>query len=1081
LPGSIPKMKPAFNKLSLFVALAMLILLIGGATHIVIKLLHLDSYKEQILSELQKALNRQVTYETGTVSFRFGPQFVFTHVAVKEKEGTANFISADRLVVNLAFIPLLEKTLVVSEIVLDKPLVNISRDQSGVFNFSDLLEERKEEIALQIKGVRLRNGTIAIIDRRAAPQGLVTTLADADLTLDQPGRGKSNSFKLSATIAHQGKRGSLTLAGSAKVPARDKPLGDTELNAVFTAKNINVAHFWPYYSSYVPFRQILGQLNLDGSLKGKLRQFSSKGKVRVTAGQFDYPQVFHNVLTPRNLNLSYDMELNPTAVLVKSLDLTVDGLNVKGSCAIRDINTGDPRITARARTSTFDLQNFAQYIPYGIIVKDTADYIEQHIKGGIYRLDDGRLDGRVSQIAHMERGDNYNVLYIFGRVEKGLVTYGPDVPTFNNIKGTLEMRGKDFNLMKMSGNFGGSPFTLDGKITDYPLDTPSGYPFTMKITPRQPELAWLLGKGKGGRLGFSGESTLLLSGAGFTSGYNLGGEWNLTPSSYSYPELINKPTGRANTLSFKGSINKQEARLSSLQFNLEPMVLAIGASYRFTGKRQLALDIKSNQFPVHDVAAMLPRARKYQAAGRLQGTIHGEGQDKDLTDLHWGGNILFVGFSCKPGTDVKTVSNLSGTVNFSGDTWETQQLQGRLGNSFFYAKGKLVGLTNPALNMTFSSPSLDPADLGLHVPQKELRLARVQGNIALKDNSLQIKSLTSQLNNSVVNLKGTVDDLRNPSVDVSVTSPYLEMEDVILLCGLEPIKKKEAAAAPLEIRASIQADAGKARGIDFEKLHSTATYENNILYLHPVECSTLDGHFSGRVRIDFGASGAPRYQLNYNLKKVSAESFTHAIGIRKGELTGTLTIQGELTAKGKTGEELKKTALGSARILFEEGSIKKFAILSKIFSILNVSQLLKFQLPDMVAGGMPYNSIKATFAIRDGIAACNDLYVDSDAMNISVVGKVDLVRDELDATIGVKPLQTVDKVVSHIPIVGWILTGKNKALITAYFEAKGKLADPTVRAIPVKSMARGVFDIFRRAFELPARLITDTGEVIIGK
>jgi uncharacterized protein YhdP len=135
----------------------------------------------------------------------------------------------------------------------------------------------------------------------------------------------------------------------------------------------------------------------------------------------------------------------------------------------------------------------------------------------------------------------------------------------------------------------------------------------------------------------------------------------------------------------------------------------------------------------------------------------------------------------------------------------------------------------------------------------------------------------------------------------------------------------------------------------------------------------------------------------------------------------------------------------------------------------------------MVAGGMPYNEITATLAIKDGMISCNDLYVDSDALNISAVGKMDLIKDELDATIGVKPLQTVDKVVSRIPIVGWILTGKNKALITAYFEAKGKLEDPTVTAIPVKSMAKGVFNIFKRVFELPGKLFTDTGEVIIGK
>jgi len=172
----------------------------------------------------------------------------------------------------------------------------------------------------------------------------------------------------------------------------------------------------------------------------------------------------------------------------------------------------------------------------------------------------------------MERGDNYNVLFINGRVEKGVVSYGPNNPTFNSIKGTLEMRGKNFNLINMSGKFGGSPFTLDGNITDYPLATPAGYPFTMTITPNQAELAWLLGKGMGAKFGFIGKSTLHLSGTGSSTDYNLSGEWLLTPAAYSYPDLINKPAGRPNSLVFTANVTRQEMKISSFQFNLAPMV-----------------------------------------------------------------------------------------------------------------------------------------------------------------------------------------------------------------------------------------------------------------------------------------------------------------------------------------------------------------------------------------------------------------------------------------------------------------------------------------------------------------------------
>ena len=52
----------------------------------------------------------------------------------------------------------------------------------------------------------------------------------------------------------------------------------------------------------------------------------------------------------------------------------------------------------------------------------------------------------------------------------------------------------------MSGIFGESPLSLEGKIADYPLTTPSTYPFSMTMTPSPKEVTWLLGKDRGDKM-----------------------------------------------------------------------------------------------------------------------------------------------------------------------------------------------------------------------------------------------------------------------------------------------------------------------------------------------------------------------------------------------------------------------------------------------------------------------------------------------------------------------------------------------------------------------------------------------------
>ena len=1046
--------------------------------------LQLDTYKSQILDEIQNSLKRKVLYGRGEFSIRRGPAFSFYDVTVKEHDGSSDFLTSERIDLRLSLLHLLEKKIVITELNLKKPKILFIREKEGTFNISDLLEQKKSDFSLDPFDVWLSHATIHFLDRAASPKGVALRLEDAELILGKLVNGKKTEFKLTGLLNDgEGAESPVTFGGFLRLPAEEGKWTSLEMNAKLKASGLQPASFWTYYSDFVPFRKVGGRFDLDIAVKGKPTSFSSSGGLKIAGLRFEYPQVFHSVLVPKSVNVTYQLERTPSAVMVKSLDIKVDALKVKGSCSILDITSKDPQIVAKATTSTFRLEEFRGYIPYGIIIKDTADYIEEHIIGGTYRLDEGRLEGRVSEITHMGSGDNHKVLYIRGRVEQGVLTYGPKVPLFNSIKGTLEMKGKDFILHGMTAKFGASPFSLDGRITElYDPVPPCTYPFTMIMHPAKSEVAWIMGQSLGNKLSYSGESTLRLTGSGTTSGYSLTGDWDTTNTAYSFPGLISKHASHANTIKFQGHITKQEMRLDSLNFSLPPMSLSMSASYRYSGKPWLGVNIASNRFASQELAQLFPLADRYKVGGTLQASAQGESAAGDLEALSWRGAITMTEATFRPSDQVKPLTGINGTINFNGTRLESSNLAVRLGNSSIQGKGSLSNFSTPALQLTFSSPLLDPSDLGLHSPRKELRIARCAGSITLQDNSLQIAALSGQVNNTFLSLKGTIHDIKNPTIDIAITSPNLIWEDLLLLSALESEKQPASPpSSPLTLKATVAAERGKVRDIPFERLRSVIMLDNRILYLQPIEASIAGGRLNGTARIDLGRTGLDRrVQLGYRLENASAEQLALALDLKQQEIKGNLFLQGELTAKGDSAADIKRTALGSASIRIEDGSLRRFATLSKIFSILNVSQLLKLQLPDMVSGGMPFNKITGTFAIKDGIITTSDLYVASDAINISTVGSLNLVKDEIDATIGVKPLQTIDKVVSNIPIVGWILTGKDRTLLTAYFEAKGKVGDPQVTAVPVKGMAKGIFNIFRRIFELPAKLVTDTGEVIIG-
>jgi uncharacterized protein YhdP len=142
--------------------------------------------------------------------------------------------------------------------------------------------------------------------------------------------------------------------------------------------------------------------------------------------------------------------------------------------------------------------------------------------------------------------------------------------------------------------------------------------------------------------------------------------------------------------------------------------------------------------------------------------------------------------------------------------------------------------------------------------------------------------------------------------------------------------------------------------------------------------------------------------------------------------------------------------------------------------------MVKLKLPDMTTKGMTYNKISARTSIKEGVFSSEDFFIDGDSIQLSGSGKIDYLKKRIDLIVGIHPLQTLDFIASKIPIAGWLITDEKGKLITVHFKVDGTWDNPNVRPIPARSIGKGTLDIFRRIFQWPGKLITDTGEVIFG-
>jgi hypothetical protein len=333
-------------------------------------------------------------------------------------------------------------------------------------------------------------------------------------------------------------------------------------------------------------------------------------------------------------------------------------------------------------------------------------------------------------------------------------------------------------------------------------------------------------------------------------------------------------------------------------------------------------------------------------------------------------------------------------------------------------------------------------------------------------------------------LQGSADISRSsPRWDSTGTRRQLALRIVSSNLNLDPLLPRGEEKTPIsfeglrdwlrqwDLHVKIQGDRGTWRNIFFQDLKVEANTANERLVIRPIYFRSHGGDLWAEGWIEPTDQGV-RFEMNPRLANMDSRELIRALFSKGGDertvLTGKVHFpKVELRGEGMDLQRIKESLEGHLRLEMEKGSIERGDILAKIFSLLNVSQLFQGRLPDLKTRGLPYQRITANIRVEKGVASTEDLLVDSDAMRITAIGKVDLGKNMIDAKIGVHPLVTLDTVLSHVPIAGYILTGKDKAFVSYLYEVKGSLDDPKIEAVPLKAFGQSVFGIIKRLLETP--------------
>ncbi|MEK6531529.1 MAG: AsmA-like C-terminal domain-containing protein [Deltaproteobacteria bacterium] len=362
--------------------------------------------------------------------------------------------------------------------------------------------------------------------------------------------------------------------------------------------------------------------------------------------------------------------------------------------------------------------------------------------------------------------------------------------------------------------------------------------------------------------------------------------------------------------------------------------------------------------------------------------------------------------------------------------------------------------------ISLKTGSLKPLFLARPVVFKNL-FAKFSGNSA----SLAIESLES--GKSRVSLKARSPDISGRVFDFEISSDLFDTADFF---GSEEKRAARApedkkAIMPFSVKGRVLARNGSLWGHKFKELSASVNSTDGSVYFSPLSLELDKGRVSGSIAIHLDSKKEHAFDLGLALSEVDFETMLGAFGAKGRVLSGPVSGSIELWGKKGAGPFLGGIN-GKARIYSKEGKLWEFLFLSKIFSIVNIVSI-----GELFKEGLPYRHLTGDFSVMDGVISSGNLYLDSDSLRMSAAGDIDAVNATIDGYLAMHPFVTIDKIISRVPIAGWIITGEKKSAISMYFSIEGPLNDPKTEPAPVVSIGKNIYDVLERLVETPFELL----------
>jgi hypothetical protein len=1032
----------------------------------------LNHYRVNLATELGNRLQTPVQLGAAHVELReAGIALRFSELQIGTDQ-TRFELRADTLWLQLAWRGLLLRKPIFSEVALAGPHLRISPPPTPPPPETPA-EEPFDLAALRdfkVRRIEIEDGAIDLAWRGHAGSVQSLRLHDLSVNLYDLGLERTVSLDLSGKLSDHPSPASLVITGSVDIPATG-PWQAAVWDCALQAKGVDTTRLAELLPEHMPLTAtgvadlaLFVKRQADATVTVQADVTGRQLRVRPAPG---YPQA----IPLGHLQVAGIWQRGEDRHLFRQLAIRLDDLRLAGELSVAETPSGTA-LNGKLSNCTLPVDNLRRWIPHG--AHTDHPLFAKLQPGGLLSLETATFRGDLPSAP--QQAPRFSLDSLTGEAT-GLTWLIAAEQRAELTSLGLHLAEGQWQFTRGVGTLAGLPVAGSGSIATQGA-APPRFAFAIDSHARAEQLAALWPDKFPADLSLTGSLRVRAHLAGTPEQLTLAAHADLAQLEGRYGDYLQLPAVATAALTVQGQGTSNTLTIEQASLDYPPLHGTLAGVIDWSAGTRAELTGRVEIAELGDLQPLVPVLAKLQLHGKatLELALNGPLADAPRPQVR----LALHDVSIPTRGLVADIAALSGRLHLDGQALRSDTLKARIGKSPVTLRARVADLQTPRLELDIEAAAVRADELIF--PSDRAVLRDLRGRLVIDRDGLLFDQLKVRLDGGTrAMVNGSVRNFDAPQVDLDITGDYANVEEIIgLWTDLTPEakahrKSRETTSSqqrPLPpVRIVATADQGDLYGMHFTEAKALIVPTSSQLLIHPLDFKIGAGYCTSQVRVDFKPT-ASVLRLSGHVEEVDAyavhNQLLHRKSIVRGRLRGDFYLQGELGGRG-----FLPTAFGNISATVRDGVMRHSPVVGSIFSVLNVSQLFQFKLPDINLEGLPFSLLTTELAIDQGVISTEQLVIDSDAMNMSYAGQYDMVNNQLDLLVVAKPLGTIDKVLTRLPIAGWILGGEERALITAQFRVTGPGDKPDIEAIPISAISKGLLGIFQRTLGLPFKLIED--------